>query len=235
MKLIIRGLFCASFITMPAFASEPATDLEKLSYSLGIMLGQRINNDFGALDPAFVLDGLEDSGDPKSWKMDQSSITRVVQEANELARKKKQQQTEEQQRQMEAMGQANLKSGEEYLAQNAKKEGVKVTASGLQYRVLKVGSGKAPTITDTVRVDYEGKLISGDIFDSSRARGEPVSFPLNGVIPGWSEGVQLMRPGALFEFTIPAALAYGPSGTGPIPPNSVLVFEVELLEVNPAN
>jgi hypothetical protein len=104
MKLIIRGLFCASFITMPALASEPATDLEKLSYSLGIMLGQRINNDFGALDPAFVLDGLEDSGDPKSWKMDQSSITRVVQEANELARKKKQQQTEEQQRQMGSDG-----------------------------------------------------------------------------------------------------------------------------------
>jgi FKBP-type peptidyl-prolyl cis-trans isomerase len=110
-----------------------------------------------------------------------------------------------------------------------------VTASGLQYKVLAEGSGDSPKATDTVKVHYEGRLISGDVFDSSIARGEPVSFPLNGVIPGWSEGVQLMKVGSKFQFTIPSALAYGPAGTGPIPPNSVLVFDVELLEINPAN
>ncbi|MDC3058669.1 FKBP-type peptidyl-prolyl cis-trans isomerase, partial [Litorivicinus sp.] len=137
----------------------------------------------------------------------------------------------EQQRQVEAMSEANLKSGEAFLADNAKQDGVTVTASGLQYKVLAEGSGDSPKATDTVKVHYEGRLISGDVFDSSIARGEPVSFPLNGVIPGWSEGVQLMKVGSKFQFTIPSALAYGSAGTGPIPPNSVLVFDVELLEI----
>jgi FKBP-type peptidyl-prolyl cis-trans isomerases 1 len=140
---------------------------------------------------------------------------------------------QEQQAQMQALADDNLKAGEDFLAENASKDGVTVTASGLQYRVLESGSGESPSVTDTVQVHYEGRLITGEVFDSSLQRGEPVSFPLNGVIPGWSEGVQLMKPGAKYEFTIPAALAYGESGTGPIPPNSVLVFEVELLAINP--
>jgi len=228
MKYLVTGALAASLIAAPAFANEPASDLEKLSYSLGIILGERIQNDFGDLDPDFVLQGLMDSKDANSWKMDRPAINQAVQDAQARAQAAQQQQ-------IEAIAEANLKSGEEFLAANAKKEGVTVTASGLQYRVLTAGSGDAPQATDTVRVHYEGRLISGDVFDSSYQRGEPVSFPLNGVIPGWSEGVQLMTPGAKYEFTIPSALAYGPSGTGPIPPNSVLVFDVELLEVNPAN
>ena len=228
MKLLFRGALIASLLATPALANEPSTDLEKLSYSLGIILGERIQNDFGDLDPNFVLEGLKDSKDPNSWKLDRPAINQAVQDAQTRIRA-------QQEQQVEAMAEANLKSGEAFLAENAKKDGVTVTASGLQYRVITEGAGDAPKATDTVKVHYEGRLISGDIFDSSIARGEPVSFPLNGVIPGWSEGVQLMKVGSKFEFTIPSALAYGPSGTGPIPPNSVLVFDVELLEINPAN
>ena len=228
MKSLFRGALIASLLATPALANEPSTDLEKLSYSLGIILGERIQNDFGDLDPNFVLEGLKDSKDPSSWKLDRPAINQAVQDAQTRIRA-------QQEQQVEAMAEANLKSGEAFLAENAKKDGVTVTASGLQYRVITEGAGDAPKATDTVKVHYEGRLISGDVFDSSIARGEPVSFPLNGVIPGWSEGVQLMKVGSKFEFTIPSALAYGPSGTGPIPPNSVLVFDVELLEINPAN
>ena len=228
MKSLFRGALIASLLATPALANEPSTDLEKLSYSLGIILGERIQNDFGDLDPNFVLEGLKDSKDPNSWKLDRPAINQAVQDAQTRIRA-------QQEQQVEAMAEANLNSGEAFLAENAKKDGVTVTASGLQYRVITEGAGDAPKATDTVKVHYEGRLISGDIFDSSIARGEPVSFPLNGVIPGWSEGVQLMKVGSKFEFTIPSALAYGPSGTGPIPPNSVLVFDVELLEINPAN
>ena len=228
MKLMFRGAIIASLLATPALANEPSTDLEKLSYSLGIILGERIQNDFGELDPQFVLEGLKDSKNPNSWKLDRPAINKVVQDAQTKVRA-------EQQRQVEAMSEANLKSGEAFLADNAKQDGVIVTASGLQYKVLAEGSGDSPKATDTVKVHYEGRLISGYVFDSSIARGEPVSFPLNGVIPGWSEGVQLMKVGSKFQFTIPSALAYGPAGTGPIEPNSVLVFDVELLEINPAN
>ena len=228
MKSLFRGALIASLLATPALANEPSTDLEKLSYSLGIILGERIQNDFGDLDPSFVLEGLKDSKDPNSWKLDRPAVNQAVQDAQTRIRV-------QQEQQVEAMAEANLKSGEAFLAENAKKDGVTVTASGLQYRVITESAGDAPKATDTVKVHYEGRLISGDVFDSSIARGEPVSFPLNGVIPGWSEGVQLMKVGSKFEFTIPSALAYGPSGTGPIPPNSVLVFDVELLEINPAN
>jgi hypothetical protein len=118
-----------------------------------------------------------------------------------------------------------------FLAENGKKAGVTTTASGLQYEVLKQGTGAKPAATDTVKVHYEGKLLDGTVFDSSVQRGEPVSFPLNRVIPGWTEGVQLMTVGSKYKFVIPSELAYGDQGAGPIPPHSVLQFEVELLSI----
>ena len=131
------------------------------------------------------------------------------------------------------MAEAELEKGEAFLKENAKKEGVKTTASGLQYKVLKEGEGKSPKATDTVQVNYRGTLIDGKEFDSSYKRGEPAEFPLNRVIPGWTEGVQLMKEGAKYQFTIPSKLAYGERGTpgGPIPGNATLVFEIELLKV----
>ncbi len=122
----------------------------------------------------------------------------------------------------------------DYLAKNKERKGVITTASGLQYEVLKEGAGERPTATDTVAVHYEGRLTDGTVFDSSYQRGEPAVFRLDQVIPGWTEGVQLMRPGAKYRFTIPPELGYGTEGAGGvIPPNAVLVFDVELLAVAP--
>jgi len=131
-----------------------------------------------------------------------------------------------------AMAQSALEKGQAFLAENAKKDGVKTTASGLQYEVLKPGTGKSPKATDTVQVNYRGTTIDGKEFDSSYKRGEPIEFPLNRVIPGWTEGVQLMKEGATYRFFIPSNLAYGPAGAGSaIGPNETLIFDVELLKV----
>src|SRR3954469_1894439 len=133
---------------------------------------------------------------------------------------------------LSTMAESPLEKGEKFLAANKSKEGVKTTASGLQYKVVKEGTGRQPSATDTVKVHYEGKLLDGTVFDSSIKRGEPVEFPVNGVIPGWVEALQLMPQGSKWEVYIPSDLAYGPTGQGPtIPPASTLIFTVELLEV----
>jgi len=130
------------------------------------------------------------------------------------------------------MAQTALEKGQAFLKENAKQPGVKTTASGLQYKVLKEGTGKQPKTTDTVEVNYEGKLINGTVFDSSYKRGQSISFPLNQVIPGWTEGVALMKEGAKYEFFIPSNLAYGSNGAGSdIGPDETLIFTVELIKV----
>jgi FKBP-type peptidyl-prolyl cis-trans isomerase len=131
------------------------------------------------------------------------------------------------------MAETSTDKGKAYLEENAKKEGVKTTASGLQYKVLKEGEGKTPKASDTVSVHYRGTLLDGTEFDSSIKRGQPAEFPLDRVIKGWTEGVQLMKEGSKYQFVIPPQLAYGERGTpgGPIGPNATLIFEVELLKV----
>lgn len=132
----------------------------------------------------------------------------------------------------DATADSKLDAGGSFLAENAKKEGVKTTASGLQYKVLKSGTGPSPKATDGVKVHYHGTLINGTVFDSSVERGEPISFPVGGVIPGWVEALQLMKVGDKWKLFIPAKLAYGEQSPSPqIPPNSVLLFEVELLGI----
>ncbi len=129
-----------------------------------------------------------------------------------------------------AAAEANAREGREFLKENATRDGVRTTASGLQYLVIREGDGESPKPTDIVKVHYEGKLISGKVFDSSIQRGEPIEFPLNQVIAGWTEGLQLMKPGAKYRFFIPSELAYGARGAGnAIGPNATLIFEVELL------
>ena len=132
---------------------------------------------------------------------------------------------------MAAEGEKHKAEGEAYLAENGRKSGVITTSSGLQYEVLLQGTGEKPGVSDEVRVHYEGSLIDGTVFDSSYQSGSPIEFNLSYVIPGWTEGVQLMNEGSTFRFVIPSDLAYGPSGAGPIPPNSTLVFQVELISV----
>lgn len=129
------------------------------------------------------------------------------------------------------MAETPTEKGEKFLAENKAKEGVKATASGLQYKVIIEGTGKSPKATDTVSVHYRGTLLDGKEFDSSHKRGMPAEFPLNGVIPAWTEGVQLMKEGGKTMFYIPAKLAYGARGQGPIGPNETLIFEIELLKV----
>jgi FKBP-type peptidyl-prolyl cis-trans isomerase len=135
---------------------------------------------------------------------------------------------------LKAAGEKNAAEGAKFLEENKKKEGVKTTSSGLQYKVLKEGTGAQPKATDTVTVNYRGTLINGKEFDSSYQRGQPATFPLNGVIKGWTEGLQLMKQGAKYQLFVPPNLAYGERAAGPdITPNSTLIFEVELLEVKP--
>ena len=134
-----------------------------------------------------------------------------------------------------AAGEDNLKKGQVFLEANAKKEGVKTTATGLQYKVNKSGTGRTPKASDTVKVHYHGTLIDGTVFDSSVQRGEPISFPVNGVIKGWTEALQMMKEGDKWQIFLPANLAYGEQSPGPkIGPNSALIFDVELLAIEPA-
>lgn len=223
---------CGSEKEQPVAPAEKAytleTDEQKLGYSLGLMLGERLKSDVSELD----IDALSRAVESVYAGTDPLLTPEEV-EATMMAFQQKK--VQEQQAAFETLAEDNLKAGQEYMAENAKKEGVTTTESGLQYEEMTAGEGEAPTATDTVKVHYRGHLINGTDFDSSYSRNEPVSFPLNGVIPGWTEGLQLMKPGGKARLVLPADLAYGPGGRGEvIGPNATLVFEIELLEVNPA-
>lgn len=204
------------------------TEQQKLGYSLGLMLGERLKADVEELDVDALRRAVETvySGAEPLLKPEEVEATMMA------FQKKK---VEEQQAALTKMAEENLTKGQAFMAENGKKEGVVTTESGLQYEVLTAGEGASPAAEDTVKVHYRGSLINGTDFDSSYSRGEPVSFPLNGVIPGWTEGLQLMKVGGKARLVLPAELAYGPGGMGEaIGPNETLVFEVELLEINPA-
>ena len=200
--------------------------MDKVSYALGLGIGQQLaqmgaselNIDDFALAIKDVIAGNE-------LKVQHRDAQRIVQEYFAKQEQKINAQRAEQ-------GKVHKEAGEKYLAENAKKEGVVTLPSGLQYQVLKEGNGKKPTAKDTVMCHYEGFLIDGTVFDSSVQRGEPATFPLQQVIAGWTEGLQLMQEGAKYRFFIPYRLAYGEGGAGSsIPPFAALVFDVELIEV----
>jgi FKBP-type peptidyl-prolyl cis-trans isomerase FkpA len=157
-------------------------------------------------------------------KIDEEKIREVLTALDESVRTK-------QEEKAKVESEKSKVEGEKYLAENANKEGVMVTESGLQYEVLSQGEGAKPVATDVVKVHYKGTLLDGTEFDSSYSRNEPTTFPLNRVIPGWTEGLQLMPVGSKYKFTIPSDLAYGDRDLGKIPANSTLIFEVELLEI----
>ena len=203
------------------------TEVQKLSYGVGLMLGGQLRNDIGEIDLELLTKAIDTIYKDEEPLMTQEDVQVVMQAFQERK-------MEEQRQLMAKMAQEELEKGEAYLAENAKVEGVMVTESGLQYQVLTAAEGDKPFAEDTVKVHYRGTLIDGTEFDSSYSRNEPVSFPLNGVIAGWTEGLQLMNVGSKVRFVIPSDLAYGPGGAGQaIPPNATLVFEVELLEINP--
>ena len=211
-----------------AQTTELETPEDRLSYTIGMDIGQSLAGQDMPLDIDILMQGLR-----ASYLGEETLLTReeALAEREQFIQQRQQQLAE--QRDEEAR--INAEEGDAFLAANADKEGVVVTDSGLQYRVITEGEGASPDADDRVTVHYRGKLINGVEFDSSYGRGEPASFGLNQVIPGWTEGVQLMKEGAKYEFFVPSELAYGEQGRpGPIGPNSTLIFEVELLEVTPS-
>jgi FKBP-type peptidyl-prolyl cis-trans isomerase FklB len=193
--------------------------VDKISYALGLGIGQQIKS--MNIEHFNVEDFAQSVSDVLEGKQTAFSSREAQIMLQDFFSKKQKEEA-----------QAHIAEGKAYLDANAKKEGVVVTKSGLQYEVLQEGTGKSPKATDTVRCHYEGRLLDGTIFDSSYKRGEPADFGLNQVIPGWTEGVQLMKEGAKFRFTIPYLLAYGEQGAGSsIPPFSTLIFDVELIKV----
>ena len=200
--------------------------MDKVSYALGLGIGRQLAqmgaNDLNIDDFALAI---KDSIAGKDPKIGDREAQAIVQEFFEK-------QEEKQKTAAAEKGKAAKEMGENYLAENAKKEGVVTLPSGLQYKVLKEGNGKKPKATDQVKCHYEGMLVDGTLFDSSIQRGEPATFPLNQVIAGWTEGLQLMQEGAKYRFFIPYHLGYGERGAGAsIPPFSALIFDVELIEV----
>ena len=204
--------------------TEQSPAEQKVGYSLGYMMAEGNKESVADLDLDTFEKGFRDGYEGNESALTQEQMQQVLTEYQKV-------QEEKFVKDMENKTAENKTKGLAFLAENAKKEGVKETASGLQYKVLTAGTGKSPKATDVVEVNYEGKLIDGTVFDSSYERGEPVEFPLNQVIAGWTEGVQLMKEGGKYEFYIPSDIAYGEAGNQGIEPNSTLVFVVELLKV----
>lgn len=199
-------------------------DAAKTGYAVGMSIGKNVANLKGLIDEGSLTKGINDQMAGKA-KLDEAKMREAL---NELTTR----QQAAQKVKNEASSAKNKADGAAYLEKNKAKAGVKMTASGLQYEVIKMGTGPKPKATNTVRVHYVGTLLDGTEFDSSVKRGQPAEFPLNGVIKGWTEGVALMPTGSKFKFTIPSDLAYGSNGAGAqIGPDSVLVFEVELLKI----
>lgn len=222
-------LFAACGGTTGGGTNLPMTNQsDSTSYAYGTLIADNLNQiktDVGeehAIDLDLFSNGVREAvaGEARMTKEEADAVMKAFgQMAQAAAQKKKQ-----------AGDMKNIAIGEDFLAKNKAKEGVQVTASGLQYKVIQAGAGANPKAEERVRVIYTGKLIDGTVFDTSIKTGKPAEFFLNRVIPGWTEGVQLMKPGSKYEFYIPANLAYGPQGSPPrIPGNSALVFEIEYL------
>ena len=212
--------------TKPGTITTLTTTKEKASYAIGMNLGGGLHRQNIDVDSAALVQGLKDtlSGN-KTLLTEEEARAALMQLQSEMQAKMQAKQAQE--------GEANKKEGDAFLAANKTKEGVVTLPSGLQYKILKEGSGPKPTSTDSVVCNYKGTLINGTEFDSSYKRGEPATFPVTGVIKGWTEALQLMPVGSKWQLFIPPDLAYGPRGTpgGPIGPNSTLIFEVELVSI----
>ncbi len=215
-------------LLVPVFAGaedQLKTEQEKLGYAIGMNIGMNMKQQQVDVDPAQVAAGLQDAlkgGETVLTPEEMGQILMAFQQKKQM----------EEMAKMAAEAAQNEKLAQEYLANNAQQEGVVTLDSGLQYKVLAQGDGATPKADSTVEVHYRGTLVDGTEFDSSYKRGEPAVFPVNGVIPGWTEALQLMQEGDKWQLAIPPQLAYGERGAAPvIPPNAALVFEVELLKV----
>ncbi|MDZ7806800.1 MAG: FKBP-type peptidyl-prolyl cis-trans isomerase [Gracilimonas sp.] len=229
-KLSLAALLCSAIVITGcnqdmdnAGKADLSTEIDSVSYALGFQNGTFLAREgITDIDMSNYAAGLSNGLGSEEGALTQDEVYAVV---NQYV-----------QRMNEERSTQNREEGTSFLEENKDKEGVMVTESGLQYKVLEEGDGESPSAENIVSVNYEGRLLNGEVFDSSYDRGQPAEFPLNQVIPGWTEGVQLMREGATYEFYIPSELAYGerPPQGSPIGPNETLIFKVELLEVKDA-
>ncbi len=227
MKVVSLVVLSTVFAVGQVYAEDaaPKTDKDKISYSIGFGMGSNLKNQGVDVDADKLSKGIKDGLSGAKPAMSQADMDKTM---TDLRTKM----MAEQQEKMKSLGAKNKADGEAFLAKNKTATGVKTLPSGLQYQVIKAGTGKMPKATDKVSVNYRGTLLDGKEFDSSYSRGTPASFPVNGVIPGWTEALQLMKEGAKWKLFIPSSLAYGEQGAGGvIGPNATLVFEVELLKV----
>jgi len=228
MRLMLGVVLCAALVTTPVVAAdkeELKTQKDKVSYVVGLEMGSSLKKNKIDVDIEILIKGIKDAlSEAKPLMTEQEMKETIIALQKDLQAK--------QQEQAKALGEKNKKEGESFLAENKKKKGVITMPSGLQYKILTDGKGKSPQATDTVTVNYKGTLIDGTEFDSSYKRGQPATFSVNSVIPGWTEALQLMKEGSKWQLFVPSNLAYGERGAGPaIGPNAVLIFEVELISI----
>ena len=220
--LSLTAVSCEKIKNLGSQPAKLETQEDRTSYALGYVLSSNIKQSEPNLNGRAFLQGVHDSIQNKKPALTSKDIETISKQMAQKAVLKKQKEK----------GEKHKMEGQKFLEENKNKKGITVTESGLQYEALKEGKGKSPKETDTVEVHYRGTLIDGTEFDSSYKRNSSISFPLNGVIKGWTEGLQLMKEGAKYKFYIPPELAYGERGAGQsIPPHSTLIFEVELLKV----
>lgn len=228
MKVLLTAVLGVALLAGQADAAEKTalkTEKDKISYSIGLNIGSNLKRDSIDIDEDALTKGIKDGLSGSKPLLTEKEVQETMQAFQKTMMAK-------QAEKMKTMAEKNKKEGEAFLAENKKKEGVKTTSSGLQYKVIKEGTGKMPKATDTVTVNYRGTLIDGTEFDSSYKRNEPTTFPVNGVIPGWTEALQMMKTGSKYQLFIPANLAYGDRGAGQqIGPGATLIFEVELISV----
>ena len=224
-------LFVAIALALTSLALAAETELkdqkDKISYGIGLDIGATLKRQMIDVDEQILNAGIQDGLSGKKPRLTENQMKEVMSKAqedmsNNLAAAKK------------AAGEKNALEGPKFLAENKTKEGVKTTASGLQYKVLSEGSGPTPKETDTVAINFTGKSIDGKEFESTYKTGRPEELPVNRMIKGWREGFQLMKVGSKFQLFVPADLAYGKNGAGPVAPNATLIFEMELLEIVPS-
>ena len=222
--IAILSLGLLSVSAYAADKSDLKTQKDKASYSIGLDIGRNLKDQSIDVDPKLLAQGVQDAISGKQLLTDEE-IKGVMATFQKEMQAKAAAQTKE-------IGDKNLKEGKAFLEENKKKKGVVALPSGLQYKIITAGTGKKPKASDTVTTNYKGTLIDGTEFDSSYKRGQPASFPVQGVIPGWTEALQLMPVGSKWQLFVPPNLAYGPRGAGhAIGPNATLIFEVELLSI----
>ncbi|PQO30376.1 FKBP-type peptidyl-prolyl cis-trans isomerase [Bremerella cremea] len=221
---MIRSLCAIAMVLVAQAAYAQEIKLEspeqKASYAIGRNIANEVANPNVPFDIDALVAGFRDGMSGQDSKLSEEQTAAALQQFQALV-----------QAHMQKKAADAAKAGQEFLAENAKKEGIKTTKSGLQYEVIKPGTGATPKPTDTVVCHYKGVLVDGTEFDSSYKRGEPAEFPVNGVISGWTEALQLMKVGGKWKLYIPSDLAYGPQGNRSIPPNAVLIFDIELLDI----